>query len=505
MAEARTADVGGAAPGSATEARTVPVPGRGEVYRIRLLAALTLFTLDLGAASGLLYLACHARSLPGLPWLELPPIPAWVFGSATFMFLAANGLAYQAKWIASGHATFKDLFIASAGAVGVTSMFARTPFGVEIWIFIALALVTSLTRQVGVRCCRRLLPDRVVVLGLDDYSAELARALPLVEEPKFRLIGFIDDRADPERRSGDAALLGRFADAEEIAKRHQADVIVAALPAHGRSRVAPVVEELTKAGTRVVWLEDFYARYFNKIPVHYVDSAWALYGLNRKPSVAYQVLKRLADIALALVGLAVMAALLPIAFIANRLWSRGPTLYSQIRVGHRGRAFRLYKFRTMVTDAEREGARWAHSDDDRITPVGRILRKTHIDELPQCWNVLLGHMSMVGPRPERPEFVTMLEEEIPFFRLRHLVRPGVTGLATVRNGYASSIEDTIRKTEYDLYYIKQRSSWLDLSLVLETALICVLGRNAEGTNEPIPPPGRATGEGATDTARKAGP
>lgn len=183
-----------------------------------------------------------------------------------------------------------------------------------------------------------------------------------------------------------------------------------------------------------------------------------------------RLVKRIFDIVGATLGLIFLALAFPFIALAIYIDSPGPIFYVQERVGQGGRIFRAYKFRTMVPDAEKNGAVWAQKNDPRVTRVGRILRKTHIDEFPQFINILKGEMSAVGPRPERPEFVEELAREIPFYRVRHAVKPGMAGWALVKYGYASSKEDTVIKLQYDLYYIKHWSVWLDLVILLKTVL-----------------------------------
>jgi len=195
-------------------------------------------------------------------------------------------------------------------------------------------------------------------------------------------------------------------------------------------------------------------------------------------SQSYLPVKRALDILFVLASLPVVVPLcLVIAFII-RLTSPGPVLFWQERVGERGRVFKLVKFRSMRVDAERDGAKFASPDDDRITPVGRVLRRYRLDELPQLWNVLKGDMSIVGPRPEQVAFARQFEKQIPFYQWRHRVKPGITGWAQVQQGYAAGIEDTIQKLEYDLYYVKHLSFWLDLSIMLRTVRIILTGFGA---------------------------
>ena len=165
--------------------------------------------------------------------------------------------------------------------------------------------------------------------------------------------------------------------------------------------------------------------------------------------------------------------------LAVRMTSKGPIFFKQTRVGAGGRLFKVVKFRTMRIDAEAAGAKWATKDDPRVTSIGRFMRKTRIDEVPQLWNILCGDMSFVGPRPERPEFVPMLSENLPFYYLRHLIRPGLTGWAQVRYGYGATMAEAREKLEYDLYYIKHQSLGLDLIVMFETIKTIVRRRGAQ--------------------------
>jgi len=182
----------------------------------------------------------------------------------------------------------------------------------------------------------------------------------------------------------------------------------------------------------------------------------------------YGVIKRVMDVLGALVGLLVVGLLWPLVWLGNRSSSPGPILYRQERVGRGGRMFTVYKFRSMWPDAEENGAVWATKDDHRVTPVGRILRKTHLDELPQVYNVLKGEMSLAGPRPERPEFVQQLSREIPFYRARHCLKPGITGWAQIHQDYGDSVERAKEKLEYDLFYVKRANPLLDALIILRT-------------------------------------
>jgi exopolysaccharide biosynthesis polyprenyl glycosylphosphotransferase len=196
-------------------------------------------------------------------------------------------------------------------------------------------------------------------------------------------------------------------------------------------------------------------------------------------SSSQQLFRRLLSFVVSLIALLICLPFIPFIILAVRLSSPGPIFFNQTRVGQRGRLFTAHKFRTMRADAEAGGAVWATKDDPRITRIGRVMRKTRLDEIPQLWNVLRGEMAFVGPRPERPEFVQWLAQEIPYYDLRHMIRPGITGWAQVRYRYGASLEETKHKLEYDLYYIKHQSIGLDLLIMFETIKTIILRRGAQ--------------------------
>jgi sugar transferase (PEP-CTERM system associated) len=243
------------------------------------------------------------------------------------------------------------------------------------------------------------------------------------------------------------------------------------------------VERLLSLKCRGVHVQDgveLYETITGKVPIESVRLASLLFSPGCYASRFHLFYKRFASIVVSVTGLILSLPLFPFILAAIKLTSRGPILYRQSRVGRDGVVFHCYKFRTMRADAEADsGPTWAKDDDPRITPVGKFLRKSRLDEIPQLWNVLRGDMSLVGPRPERPEFVEKLGREIPFYQLRHNVRPGISGWAQVRYQYGSSVEDAKEKLRYDLYYIKNMSAGLDLLICFSTIKIILLGRGAK--------------------------
>lgn len=231
-------------------------------------------------------------------------------------------------------------------------------------------------------------------------------------------------------------------------------------------------------GGRILTYEDFCEMYLEKIPVENISDEWLILskGFDNIFNSFYVRAKRIFDIGVSFIGLVLASPLLLIGAVMIKLDSKGAVIFSQTRSTLHGGTFTIYKLRTMRTDAEKDGAKWASKNDSRITKVGSFLRKTRIDEIPQLYNVFKGDMSFIGPRPERPEFDKSLEEQIPYYMLRYLVKPGITGWAQVNHGYGASIEDSKEKLMYDLYYIKNYSFLMDFRIILRTVHIVLFGK-----------------------------
>ncbi|NKB75744.1 MAG: exopolysaccharide biosynthesis polyprenyl glycosylphosphotransferase [Gammaproteobacteria bacterium] len=269
----------------------------------------------------------------------------------------------------------------------------------------------------------------------------------------------------------------RFDDLNHVDSAALRGVII--LPDMIDDAIAHELIAIRLGGTRVFNVAEFYERFLYKVPLQFLRKVWfatsAEFGLIHHDIVLRA--KRVVDIILSVMLLSTLFPMMILVGLVVFAYDRGPAFYSQIRVGVNGELFRVYKFRTMVTDAEKEGGhQWAAKEDNRITSIGRVLRATRLDELPQLWNVLRGDMSFIGPRPERPEFVTELEKAIPFYQYRHVVKPGLTGWAQVMYPYGASQEDSERKLEYDLYYIRHFSLMLDVFIVLKTIRVVLFGR-----------------------------
>ena len=261
----------------------------------------------------------------------------------------------------------------------------------------------------------------------------------------------------------------------DVAAERRASVVVLDRHAQADETIVAQAGALHAAGVRVRTLSLFYEEWLGKLPVSELERVSLMFDIGELHRARYGRVKRLLDVALALGGLVVLALVTPVVVVGNRLGNRGPLWFRQIRVGKRGGSFEILKFRTMAAVDEGTGE-WTAQADRRITRFGRILRNTHLDELPQVWNVLRGDLAVVGPRPEQPHYVADLVEKLPFYDLRHLVRPGLTGWAQVKFGYAASEADALEKLQYEFFYLRRQSLAFDLRVMGRTVRT-VLGRS----------------------------
>jgi sugar transferase (PEP-CTERM system associated) len=330
---------------------------------------------------------------------------------------------------------------------------------------------------------RRLGPsERLLIVGSSGAALELARELHERRlEFGVEIVGFVD--ADPSlvgQTLLNPGIIGTVDDIPGVVSRLAVDrVVVSLAEARGRLPMHTLLE-MKLAGVQFDHLASVYEEYTGKIAVENLRPSWLIFSQGFKKSRLLAASKRAGDILIAAAGLVLCLPVMAIIAAVIRLTSEGPALYHQRRVGRHGREFNVHKFRSMRVDAEATtGPVWAAKDGDaRATPVGRFLRRTRLDELPQLWNILVGEMSLVGPRPERPEFVRELTKQIPYYGQRHVVRPGLTGWAQVRYTYGASTEDALEKLQYDLYYIKNLSAALDFFILLATVKTVVLQRGA---------------------------
>ncbi|MBI1877120.1 MAG: sugar transferase [Chloroflexi bacterium] len=315
------------------------------------------------------------------------------------------------------------------------------------------------------------LQHRVLIVGGGARGRSLACVLNQDTKLNYRVLGYVDDAVISGLVYDDLPVWGRASDLSRLTRQLQVHEIVVAIERDLEKDLFQCLIECQANGVRVSLLPDLYEKLYRKIPIEHIDPSWALHVIQDRPvfNRLQLAVKRLLDLGLVLVGLPFLMLVLPVVALAIRLDSPGPIFYYQTRCGRAGKPFSIFKFRTMSVNAEKDGqARWATQSDSRITRVGRFLRKTRLDELPQLLNVLRGEMSLVGPRPERPEFVEMLQQEIPFYRTRLMVKPGLTGWAQIHYDYGNSVEDALTKLQYDFYYLRYWSVWLDLYTIFQT-------------------------------------
>jgi sugar transferase (PEP-CTERM system associated) len=330
---------------------------------------------------------------------------------------------------------------------------------------------------------RRLGPvERLLMVGTSEAAVTLAGALvDLRSELGVELVGFVD--SDPARIGTtlvNCGVIGTVSDIPRIARQHRVDRVVVSLSdTRGKLSMDDLLGMKLHDGVRFDHLASVYEKYTGKIAVENLRPSWLIFSEGFRKSRRRGGVKRAMDIVLSAAGLALTAPALAAVGLIVRLTSPGPAFYHQRRAGKDGRVFIVHKFRSMAAGAEaRTGPVWSTFPDPRVTSVGRFLRRTHLDELPQLWNVLTGEMSLVGPRPERPELVANLTTQIPFYEQRHVVRPGLTGWAQVRHAYGSDIEGSLQKLQYDLFYIKHMSLAFDLFIVLETIKTVLVRRGS---------------------------
>jgi sugar transferase (PEP-CTERM system associated) len=341
------------------------------------------------------------------------------------------------------------------------------------------------------------LQEKILILGVNAISIRISRELQSGDSPGFEVLGLVaEDSVSLLDEAENHKILGTLKDLERITGENRPDIVVVAL---SERRGAFPSKEILSWKLQGIQVEDwptFYEKLTGKIVVQNLRPSWLIFADGFTRNRLTRTIKRLVDTILAVLGLCLSLPLMALIGLLTKLDSAGPVFFRQERVGENGSLFTLFKFRTMVADAEKDtGPVWAQNADPRVTRLGRVLRRTGMDEIPQLFNVLKGDMSFVGPRPERPHFVAELQEKIPYYSQRLVVKPGITGWAQVRYGYGATIEDAVEKLQYDLYYIKNMSIFLDLLIILSTIHKVLFARVAVQTSSegeawfPSPQPG----------------
>lgn len=444
---------------------------------------------DIGTILGAVYAGrwLPALGLPGV-WLGIGPI----LPKALAFLIVSMGMLHLADlYLLDSHLGKKECLGRVILAIAATAMlYAAAGFLLPFLRLSRTGYLLALLLSLPVAAAGRLLvlalgsapglKQRVLFLGASPLAERLIEAVRQVRGYGCEVLGYVDDRP-PDRihLTNGIQVLGSTKDLQRVAAETRANtIVVTLLQRRGKFPVAEVLD-CKLAGIRVQDWPDFYEQITGKIAVEELRPSWLVFSEGFNRTQITRSVKRAWDIVFSLVFLLAGAPLYALIAILIKLDSPGPILFGQERVGERGRVFRMLKFRTMAADAEKQtGPVWTRDNDPRITRVGQSLRRTRLDEFPQIINVLKGDMSFVGPRPERPHFVAQLQERIPFYSQRHTVKPGITGWAQVKYRYGASMEDALEKLQYDFYYIKNLSIFLDLIILMHSVQVILFGKGA---------------------------
>jgi len=412
---------------------------------------------------------------------------AFVFAATIICLNVAFGLYRRAQALSMSSYLLR---VVLAPAVGIPLALLAAQFlpgGIplqEQWgsaLLLALVGLLLVRHVVVLPLVAALLPHRVLVLGTGPEARLVEASLTSANPVGIRLVGFYAvDRTNDASSVAPAKVVAHGTSLEDTVRQLGVDEVIVAVRQQ-RGGVLPLrsLLDCRLDGVQITDLARYFERVHGQVPIESLKVSWLIYGHGFRQSALRNVVKRSFDLLVSAVLIVLTAPILLLASLLIAAEGGGPIIFRQERVGFRGRTFTVLKLRSMSRDAEQDGkATWAARNDARVTRVGRLIRRFRIDELPQLLNVLKGEMSFVGPRPERPEFVAMLTEQIPFYAVRHSVKPGLTGWAQVRYSYGATVEQSIRKLEYDLYYVKNHTLLLDLVILLETVRVVLLGEGA---------------------------
>jgi sugar transferase (PEP-CTERM system associated) len=380
----------------------------------------------------------------------------------------------------------KETILRTMGAIGLTFLILSALYylipitevgrGILLLSLFVFAVVGSFWHVFYGFCLR--LPGfakRVLILGTGS-TAEKIGDLILSTKHNHVLTGYIGCNSEKVSVSP-THIVGNDGSVLETARRERAHKIIISMAERRGSMPVRDMLSCKLSGIDVLDAPSFYEQMTGKLLIEDIKPSWFIFSEGFKVTSFKRFNKKIFDMCLAVIGLLTLFPIIPFIAVMIKIDSAGPVFFGQVRTGERERNFVIYKFRTMEVNAERNtGAVWARENDKRVTRVGKLLRKTRLDEIPQLFNVLKGDMSFIGPRPERPEFVGQLKEIIPYYSERHFIKPGITGWAQIKYPYGASVKDAIEKLRYDLYYIKHFSLFLDLLIVLETVKVVLFGR-----------------------------
>ena len=425
----------------------------------------------------LYYWASSSRWLTGLEFLEKRPAIWFYLLPLIWIFLMVE--LYDMHRAIDFGQTVRGVITAAIIGLGIYLLFYFTSEpnslprrGIASYL-ISVVVLTLLWRWIFIRIFTApALMRRVLLVGGGRTGELLLAIINDLWPPPFFLVGIIDDDPDKQGKEIEGlTVVGNHQDLLQVIRDQQISDIIVAISGEMQGGMFQTLLDAQAAGVEISRMPVVYEELLGRVPIRLLEADWILRSFvdQARASGFYILGKRILDILGGLFGSLVLLLILPFVTLAIMLDDGRPVFYSQTRSGRGGQPYSILKFRTMRNDAEADGRpKWAKEDDERATRVGRVLRRTHMDELPQFFNVLRGEMSLVGPRAERPELVELFQQHVPFYRARLMVKPGISGWAQVNYGYASTIDETIVKLEYDLYYIKHRNIVMDIMIMLRT-------------------------------------
>lgn len=353
-----------------------------------------------------------------------------------------------------------------------------TPKRLLLMNIVAFAVLATIWRSIFIHYIGKYIPtNKIAIVGITVRSLSLGRQLLTSKTPGYQLVALSGDGNQdisiPPGIKNNIKIINQPKDLLSLIKNQTINTIIFANGIIANNLMHKFFKYFS-IPIKFYNLPDFYEELNYKIPVTELNHGWFLNNINETDKNSFDIIKRILDIVFALILIIIFIPIIFICAMAIVIESVGKIFYIQQRIGKNNKKFMVYKLRTMIKNAEKDGPQWSQKEDPRVTKIGRFLRKSRLDEMPQLINILKGDMSFIGPRPERPEMIDPLINEVPFYQTRHLIKPGLTGWAQVNFPYGSSIKDALEKLQYDLYYIKHRSLSLDLNIIIST-IIVVLG------------------------------
>ena len=441
-----------------------------------------LFDLGLVVLAALLLIGIQVRSVDAVPMVGTHVMS---FAACMLVINSASGLYESASTASLGRAVARAIMVLLVALPLTWLIFGLLPESfanresVQVSMMVGVAALILRRAYLSHSNAAAASRSRILIYGAGPAAQVVAQTLSKAD-PNAHIVGFVAGPNERDPAVPPAQILPLEGTLQSMALGLGVDEIVVALTER-RAGSMPLRQLLDckVSGTKVYDLNTHFEKTLGQIRVEFLSASWLIFGDGFNQGALRTVVKRVFDIVSAGVLLLVSAPVMLVAALAIRAESRGPVFYRQDRTGFNGKSFSVAKFRSMRTDAEPDGKpRWAAANDSRITRVGAVIRRLRIDELPQLLNVLRGDMSLVGPRPERPFFVEELTQKIPFYAVRHSVKPGVTGWAQVRYPYGATVEDSQEKLQFDLYYVKNHTLFLDLVVLIETVGVVLTGKGA---------------------------